>query len=59
MAPVLAPLGFLAYMGWLWRHTGVLDAWRLTEQGGWHSSPSLSYPFRVLDTFARDPLARP
>ena len=24
VAPVLASLGFLAYMGWLWRHTGVL-----------------------------------
>jgi hypothetical protein len=56
VAPVLAPLGFLAYMGWLWRHTGVLDAWRLTEQGGWNSSSSLVYPFRVLGTFARNPL---
>jgi hypothetical protein len=57
VAPVLAPLGFLAYLGWLWRHTGVLDAWRLTEQGGWNSSTSLSYPLRVLGTFARDPLS--
>jgi hypothetical protein len=57
VAPVLAPLGFLAYMGWLWRHTGVLDAWRLTEKGGWHSTPSLTYPFHILATFARDPLA--
>jgi hypothetical protein len=56
VAPVLAPMGFLAYMGWLWRHTGVLDAWRLTEKGGWHSSPSLTYPFRIIATFARDPL---
>ena len=56
VAPVLAPLGFLAYMGWLWRHTGVLDAWRLTERGGWHSSPSLAYPLHVLATFVRDPL---
>jgi hypothetical protein len=56
VAPVLAPLGFIAYMGWLWRHTGVLDAWRLTEQGGWNGSSSLVYPLRVLGTFARDPL---
>jgi len=55
-APVLAPLGFFAYMGWLWRHTGVLDAWRLTEQGGWNSSFSPVYPFHVLANFARDPL---
>ena len=56
VAPVLAPLGFLAYMAWLWRHTGTLNAWRLTERGGWHSEPSLTYPFHVLATFARDPL---
>ena len=56
VAPVLAPLGFIAYMGWLWRHTGVLNTWRLTEKGGWHSSPSLTYPFRVLATFARNPV---
>jgi hypothetical protein len=56
VAPLLAPLGLLAYLGWLWRHTGVLDAWRLTEQGGWSSSSSLLYPLRILGTFARDPL---
>ena len=26
VAPLLVPLGFIAYMGWLWRHTGVLNA---------------------------------
>jgi hypothetical protein len=56
VAPVLAPLGFVAYMAWLWRHTGVLNAWRVTEQGGWRSTTSLSYPFHVLGTFARNPL---
>jgi hypothetical protein len=55
-APALAPLGFLAYMGWLWRHTGTLNAWRLTEKGGWHGAPSLAYPFHVLATFVRDPV---
>jgi Mannosyltransferase (PIG-V) len=57
VAPVLAPLGFVAYMAWLWRHTGVLNAWRQTEQGGWHSSVSLVYPFHVLGTFVRNPLS--
>jgi hypothetical protein len=56
VAPVLAPLGFVAYMAWLWRHTGVLNAWRQTELGGWHSSVSLTYPFRILGTFVRNPL---
>ena len=44
-------------MFWLWRHTGVLNAWRLTERGGWNSSPSLSYPFRIIWTFARNPVS--
>jgi Mannosyltransferase (PIG-V) len=57
VAPVLAPLGFVAYMVWIWRHTGVLNAWRLTELGGWKGSTSLAYPFRVLGTFARDPVS--
>lgn len=57
VAPVLAVSGFLFYMLWLWRHTGVLDAWRLTERGGWKSSPSLSYPFRILWDFVRNPVS--
>jgi hypothetical protein len=57
VAPVLAPVGFVAYMAYLWRHTGRLMAWRLTERGGWHSYPSLEYPFRIVWTFLRDPLA--
>jgi hypothetical protein len=56
VAPVLAVSGFLAYMFWLWRHTAVLNAWRLTERGGWKSSPSLSYPFRIIWTFVRNPV---
>lgn len=57
VAPVLAPVGFLAYMAYLRVHTGTLLAWRLTERDGWHSGPSLLYPFRVLGTFLGDPLA--
>ncbi len=57
VAPALAVSGFLAYMFWLWRHTGVLNAWRLTERGGWKSSPSLSYPFRIIWTFVRNPVS--
>ncbi|MHB8219128.1 MAG: mannosyltransferase family protein [Acidimicrobiales bacterium] len=56
-APVLAPLGFAAYMVWLWVHTGSLSAWRLTEQGGWQSYPSLAYPVHILTTFLFDPVA--
>ncbi len=57
VTPVLAPLGFVAYMAYLRFHTGTLDAWRLTERGGWHSFASPSYPFRILGTFLRDPLS--
>jgi hypothetical protein len=57
VAPVLAPLGFVAYMAYLRFHTGTLDAWRLTERGGWHSFASPTYPFRILGTFLRDPLS--
>ena len=56
-APALAPLGMVAYLVWIWRHTGNLMAWRLTERDGWHSGPSIVYPFRVLWRFLSDPLA--
>jgi len=56
-APVLAPLGFVAYMAYLWAHTGSLMAWRLTERGGWKSFPSATYPFRIVWAFVHDPLS--
>ena len=56
-APVLAPLGFVAYQVWLWRHTGNLSAWRDTERGAWHSYPSLLYPVHIVTVFLRDPSA--
>ena len=54
---LLAPMGFVAYMVFLWIHTGTLMAWRLTERGGWDSYPSLLYPLRIVGTFVTDPLA--
>jgi hypothetical protein len=56
-APVLTPVGFVAYQLWLWRHTGDLNAWRLTERGGWRSYPSLLYPVHTVAIFVRDPVA--
>jgi hypothetical protein len=44
-------------MAYLWRHTGQLMAWRLTERGGWKSYPSLIYPFRIVWKFVRDPVS--
>jgi hypothetical protein len=57
VAPLLAPLGFIAYMGYLWIHTGTLTAWRLTERGGWKSYPSAVYPFRIIWQFVSNPLS--
>ena len=56
VAPLLAPLGFVAYMAYLWHHTGELMAWRLTERGGWHSYPSLAYPFQIAWRFISNPV---
>ncbi len=57
VAPVLAPLGFVAYMAYLRVHTGQLTAWRLTERGGWKSYPSLVYPFQIVWKFLSNPLS--
>jgi hypothetical protein len=56
-APVLTPLGFIAYQLYLWRHTGQLNAWRITERKGWYSYPSLLYPVHLVVEFVRDPVA--
>lgn len=47
-APVLAPLGTIAYLLWTWRHTGTLAAFTRSERGGWHSSLSVAYPFKII-----------
>lgn len=35
LAPALAPLGTLAFHGFLWARTGRLDAWNLIQRNGW------------------------
>ena len=56
LAPALAPLGGIAWMGFLWIHTGQWNAWRMTERGGWNSYPSLRYPFHIVAQVVFDPL---
>jgi hypothetical protein len=56
-APLLAPIGFFAWMGYLWAHTGNLRAWQITERDGWNSFPSLLYPLRILGKFLSNPLS--
>ena len=51
VAPALAPVGFVGYQLWLWRHTGNIGAWKLTERGGWSSYLSLRYPLHVAWRF--------
>lgn len=57
IAPVLAPLGGLAWMLYLRVHTGTWNAWRLTERGGWKSYPSLAYPVRIIDHVLFNPIS--
>jgi 4-amino-4-deoxy-L-arabinose transferase-like glycosyltransferase len=40
-APVLAPLGVLAYFGYLWRHTGEVNAWFDVQRRGWGEKTDL------------------
>lgn len=54
-APILAPLGTVAYLLWTWQHTGVLSAFSQTERGGWKSYLSIAYPFRNLGSFLSHP----
>jgi len=58
IAPILAPLGFVGYMLWLWGHTGRLDAWRVTERGGWKSTPSLTFTPHTIWAFISGPIAQ-
>jgi hypothetical protein len=53
---VLTPLGFVGWWLYLWWHTHVFNAWQLTERDGWHSDPSLRYPFHIIANFLFDPL---
>ena len=56
-APVLAPLGTLVYLVWIWRHTGVASAFSQTERGGWRSFLSIAYPFRIIGGYLTHPLS--
>ena len=56
-APVLAPLGFVGYLGWLWVHSGGISVWTQTERYGWHSYASLWYPVHLVASFVANPVA--
>lgn len=49
-APALAPVGALAYCGYLWAHTGSPFTWFRAERAGWQSGLDLSAPYRWFAT---------
>lgn len=55
IAPLLAPLGAVAYVVWSGVHAGTLMAWPRTERDGWHSYLSVAYPLHVIMSFVAHP----
>ena len=55
LAPVLTPLGSVAYVAWLRAHTGTWSALTATERQGWHSYLSAAYPLHLLWRLCTDP----
>ena len=55
LAPVLTPVGFLAYQVWTFLHTGHANAWTLTERQAWHSYLWLKFPFVVVERAVTQP----
>lgn len=55
-APVLAPLGSVAYLAWTWQRFGFPSAFTRTERGGWNSFLSIAYPFRIVGGLIAHPL---
>ena len=57
-APILAPVGILAYFLFLWHHTGNFWAWTLVEDKGWGIGElGHFYAFKSFDIFFTNPLA--
>jgi len=58
IAPVLSPLGLLAYFAFLKHHTGDFFAWLHVEQAGWSYSETDHFvAFKALSVLWNDPLA--
>ncbi len=55
-APVLAPLGSVAYLAWTWQHIGTASAFTQTERGGWNSFLSIAYPLRIVGGLLAHPV---
>jgi hypothetical protein len=53
VAPVLAPLGFLAFLGYLWWRTGEAGYWFRANHAYWHDRIGWWPEFRVIVGGAR------
>jgi len=54
-APALAPLGSLAFMVYLWIHTGVADAYFRTQREGWGQKIDPTGSLDAVSAFIRQP----
>ena len=43
LAPLLAPIGFLAFQLYLWAHTGELTVWARVQQDAWNEGASFGW----------------
>jgi hypothetical protein len=55
VAPGLPAVAFVSWLGVLNWWTQTTNAWRVTEQNGWHSYPSVHYAMHILANFLFDP----
>ncbi|MGH9070977.1 MAG: hypothetical protein ACRDX8_07405, partial [Acidimicrobiales bacterium] len=57
LAPALAPVGILAYLGYLWIRTGSPTVWFTTENQGWHEGFDLTATWTRIAGFVNHPQA--
>lgn len=55
LAPALAPVGILAYFGYLWIQTGSTTVWFATENQGWHEGFDLTATWNRISAFVTHP----
>ena len=55
-APIMAPLGFVAFQAFLWAHTGDAGAWWKTQRQGWGERLTVGAPWDKVSAFVERPL---
>jgi Mannosyltransferase (PIG-V) len=56
-APLLAPLGFVVFQGFLWARTGAADAWFRTQHEGWEERLALGAAWHRIEETIHHPLS--